>query len=280
MWGDIEGSPVLAAPSFNDCVGLTATSTYSIGGEEDEGPQAANDLCEKYKPLALKIARRYRNLGISNDELCSAALLGLTVASRKFDPTRGAFGPYAKHWIKGELTRLFKPTADAMAFGRSEFLNVPALGDEQAGDLQADETAPAVAPDLSELTEREQTVLVGRSRGETLTGLGGELGVSQERVRQIQAKATQKARRNKGNVALACIRDLVKRKGYRKGRREVLPFKPRSNAGHTYTSDDVEDLVASRPNLLQTTTTDDERSQQWWMDQRLKWAELAAGVRR
>ena len=90
-----------------------------IGGEDDEGPQAANDLCEKYKPLALKIARRYRNLGISNDELCSAALLGLTVASRKFDPTRGAFGPYAKHWIKGELTRLFKPTADAMAFGRS-----------------------------------------------------------------------------------------------------------------------------------------------------------------
>jgi RNA polymerase sigma factor (sigma-70 family) len=167
MCGEVERSPVLAAPSFNDCVGLTATSTNLIVGEEEEETQAANDLCEKYKPLALKIARRYRNLGVSNDDLRSAALLGLTVASRKFDPDRGAFGPYAKPWIKGELTRLFKPTADAMAFGRSEPLNVPAPGDEQA----VDESAPAVSPDLSELTEREQTVLVGRCRGRHLVNL-------------------------------------------------------------------------------------------------------------
>ena len=56
-WGEIR-SPVLAAPSFNDCVGLIATSTNLIVGEEDEDPQAANDLCKRYKPLALKIARR------------------------------------------------------------------------------------------------------------------------------------------------------------------------------------------------------------------------------
>ena len=109
---------MLAAPSFNDYVGLTATSTNLIVGEEDEDPQAANDLCEKYEPLALKIARRYRGRGIPNDELRSAALLGLTVASRKFDPTHGAFGPYAKFWIMGELTQFFKPTKDAIAFGR------------------------------------------------------------------------------------------------------------------------------------------------------------------
>jgi hypothetical protein len=166
-----------------------------------------------------------------------------------------------------------------MAFGRSESLNAPALGDDQALDLQADETAPAVTPDLSELTERERTVLVGRSRGETLSELGSELGVSQERVRQIHAKGTQKARRKKGNVALACILDLTKRRGYRKGQREVLPFKPRSNVAQIYTGAEIDALVASRPDLLQT-ATEDERSQQWWMEQRLKWAEQAAGVRR
>ena len=233
MWGEVEvwaeiRSPVLAAPSFNDCIG-TNSSTLIIVGKEDEDPQAANDLCEKYKPLALKIARRYRGLGIANDELHSAALLGLTVASRKFDPTRGAFGPHAEPWIKGELTRLFKPTADAMAFGRVESLDVPiAEGETQALDLQPDDREPPVLLNVSDLTEKERTVLVGRSRGETLSELGSDLGVSQERVRQVDAKATQKARRTKGNVALACIRDLVKRRGYRKERREVLPFKPRN----------------------------------------------------
>ena len=219
-------------------------TTQSIG-EDDEETQAANDLCEKYKPLALKIARRYRGLGISSDELQSAAPLGLTVASRKFDPTRGAFGPYAKLWIKGELTRFFKPTADAMAFGRSESPSVPAPGDDQA----VDETVPAVAPDLSELTEREKTVLVGRSRGETLSELGSELGVSQERVRQVEGRATQKAQRKKGNVALTCIRDLTKRRGYRKGRHKVLPFKPRTYACHTYTQAETEALVEFVPSF-------------------------------
>jgi RNA polymerase sigma-B factor len=281
MWGEIERSPVLAAPSFNDCVGLTATSTNLIVGEEDENPQAANDLCEKYLPLARKIAAGFTGRGIHYEDLYLAGRLGLVRASRKFDPDRGAFGPYAKLWIKGEITRLFKPAADAMALGRSESLNAPALGDDQAADLplQADETVPAVTPDLSGLTEREQAVLVGRSRGETLSELGRDLGVSQERVRQVHAKATQKARKIKGNVALACIRDLTKRRGYRKERREVLPYKPRSSAGHTYTCDEVEHLVASRPDLLQT-ATEDERSQRWWIDQRLIWAERAAGVRR
>ena len=156
MWGEVEvwgeiRSPVLAAPSFNDCVGLTATSTNLIVGEDDEDPQAANDLCEKYKPLALKIARGYRGRGIPNDELRSAALLGLTVASRKFDPTRGAFGPYAKLWIKGELTRFFKPTADAMAFGRSESLNVPVRMTKRSMRLEPQ------SPQIFERTHRKGT---------------------------------------------------------------------------------------------------------------------------
>ena len=184
-----------------------------------------------------------------------SSLAGTDSRSRKFDPDRGAFGPYAKLWIKGELTRFFKPTADAVAFGRSESLSVPAIGDDQA----VDETVPAVAPDLSELTEREKTVLVGRSRGETLSELGSELGISQERVRQVEAKATQKAQRKKGNVALACIRDLVRRRGYRKGRREVLPFKPRTYACHAYTQAETEALAKSCPELLRITAAEDEK---------------------
>jgi RNA polymerase sigma-B factor len=214
MWGEVEvwgeiRSPVLAAPSFNDCIG-TNSSTLIIVGKEDEDPQAANDLCEKYKPLALKIARRYRGLGIANDELHSAALLGLTVASRKFDPTRGAFGPHAKPWIKGELTRLFKPTADAMAFGRSESLNVPALGDDDDSDHQRDVAAPAptIMPDLSALAETDRYIIQSRLCGETLAEIGKVLGISSERVRQREVRARSKI---KGIIASECLSDLTKR---------------------------------------------------------------------
>jgi DNA-directed RNA polymerase sigma subunit (sigma70/sigma32) len=117
IWGEIERSPALAAPSFNDCVGLTATSTNLIVGEDDEDPQAANDLCVKYLPLARSIAAGFTGRGIHYEDLYLAGRLGLVRASRKFDPDRGAFGPYARPWIKGEITRLFKPAADAMAFG-------------------------------------------------------------------------------------------------------------------------------------------------------------------
>ena len=115
MWGEVERSPVLAAPSFNDYVGLTATSTNLIVGEDDEETQAANDLCKRYVPLARKIASRYQGRGVHYEDLRSAAELGLTLGSRKFDPSKGAFGPYVTFWIKGELTKLFKPTDDAFS---------------------------------------------------------------------------------------------------------------------------------------------------------------------
>jgi RNA polymerase sigma factor (sigma-70 family) len=210
MWGEIERSPVLTAPSFNDYVGLTATSTNSIVGEKDEETQAANDLCDRYRPLALKIAGDYRDRGIHFEDLRSAAYLGLVSASRKFDPARGAFGPYAKPWIKGEITRLFKPNADAMGFGRSESLKIPARGDDDDSDRQRDVAAPAptIMPDLSALAETDRYIIQSRLCGETLAKIGNVLGLSPERVRQREARARSKI---KGIIASECISDLTKR---------------------------------------------------------------------
>ena len=69
MWGEVERSPVLGAPSFNDYVGLTTNSTILINGEEDEDPQAPNDLCEKYLPLAHNIACSYAGRGVNFEDL-------------------------------------------------------------------------------------------------------------------------------------------------------------------------------------------------------------------
>jgi len=129
MWEETQRSPALAAPGSNNFVGLIASSTNKNIGERDVEIQGlsereAHGLCEKYRPLARKIARTYkdrlnknRERYITFDDLCSASFLGLEIASRRFDPERGvSFAAYARPWIKGEITALFKqdPVAKAI----------------------------------------------------------------------------------------------------------------------------------------------------------------------
>jgi RNA polymerase sigma factor (sigma-70 family) len=269
MWGDIEQSPVLAAPSFNNFIGLAANSTNPKIGEKDGKVQGdeANDLCERYRKLAYKIASRYRGKGIPLDDLRSAGLSGLVKASRKFDPARGAFGAYAELWIKGELTRLFKPGGDALGFGRAKSLNAPVFNDDdgeadpQAIDLVIDERAPTVSLDVSNLTERERRVFLGHSEGETLGELGSELGLTPERIRQVYVRAAERVSATRANVALTCIRDL--HKGYEANpkserRKPNLHYQRRPSAGHTYTQEEKEEFIATRPDLL-SPITEEER---------------------
>ena len=133
MWEQGERNPVLAAPGSNDIGGLIANTS----GREAEKVQVlsdeeANELCEKYLPLAYRTAGLYMGRGIAPDEVRSASLDGLFKASRRYDPQRGPFGPYARLWCKGEIRALFKPGKDAL--GRSSSLNIPAFKDDDDGE--------------------------------------------------------------------------------------------------------------------------------------------------
>jgi RNA polymerase sigma factor (sigma-70 family) len=206
MWGEIERSPVLAAPSFNHCIGTTS-STILIDGEDDEKTQAANDLCLSYLPLAYKIAGRYREKGVSIEELRSAGVTGLVLASRKFNPDRGAFGSYAEYWIKGEITALFKSN-DALALGCTKSLSIWHDDDDRGHQRDVAAPAPTIAPDLGALAEADRNIIQARDRGETLAEIGKVLGISPERVRQREARARS---RIKGIITSECLSDLTKR---------------------------------------------------------------------
>jgi RNA polymerase sigma factor (sigma-70 family) len=221
MWEETERSPALAAPGSNDYVGLCANSTAEIVGSKTSKVQAlsdedANNLALRFKPLAFSIAGRYRNKGVALDELRSVALLGLVKATKKFDSGRGIpFGSFAQHWVKGEILTLFKPTRDALSRGRALSLNapVPSKNKEEDApsefmDLVADESTPAISPDLTSLSGRERLVIEARLRGETLAEIGKDLGVSAERVRQLETRARPKI---KGMVASEAISELTKR---------------------------------------------------------------------
>lgn len=239
MWKETERSPALAAPGSNTFVGPIVSSTISNNGSTDEifqglSDKETNHLCEMYLPLAYKVATDYAGRGIDLDDLRSAGISGLVRASRKFDPERGVpFGAYAKHWIKGEIIALFKKAA------RNPIARADSIEEWNKQRVsECDEIVPALSLDLSKLTSKERTVIEARSAEQSLQSVGEELGLSAERVRQIETKAANKLR--KGNIALGCIRDLTRRRGYRRPTRELLPFRSVKYPCRTYSKAEVE----------------------------------------
>ena len=245
---------MLAAPSFHDCVGLTATSTNLIVGEDDKETQSANDLCLSYLPLAYKIASRYRYKGVHIEDLRSAGVTGLVLAARKFNPDRGAFGSYAKHWIKGEITALFKSN-DPLASGCTKSLTIWHNDDDR--DHQRDVTAPspAIAPDLGALAEADRKIIQARDRGETLAEIGTALGISPERVRQREARARSKIR---GIITSECLSNLTKRgeviRHPGEPTRRSVDFRDTAPAKHTHWEPNLSrEILHHRANASQLT---------------------------
>ena len=116
---------------------------------------------------------KYRGRGIHSDEIRSAAFAGLVEASRKYDPQRGPFGPYARCWIKGEITALFKEAKR----GRAESLDAPLLNNDRGDDPDKPKTIadaladepPSIALDLSALSDTDRKIIEARNAGETLS---------------------------------------------------------------------------------------------------------------
>jgi RNA polymerase sigma factor (sigma-70 family) len=201
MWEQEGRNPVLGAPGSNNYSGLIASSTIEDSGAKHETFQSlsekeANDLCVQYGDLAKSIAWDYRGKGIDLKELQSAADTGLVLASRRCEPHQLlSFGAYARYWIRGEITSLFKQQA------RNPLAKAEPI--EQWSERQKHECDERVAaPDLTELTPKERTVIEGRSCDQSLGAIGKDLGISAERVRQIQNKAQTKLRKTKENYPL------------------------------------------------------------------------------
>ena len=194
---------------------------------------AARDrLAAKWDGLVLWVVNRWaahpavQLLGREDAE--QAGRLGLLEAAARFDPARGTrFPTYAVPWIEQTIRResflchavrvpswiaqgrrpvrpeLAAAAERALACGRLAF---DEDGAERAAPEPADpwpgpeeEAERAEAPEvlgrlLALLTRRERAVVLGRARGETLRRLGRRLGVSKQRVAQIQAKGMARMR--------------------------------------------------------------------------------------
>lgn len=156
--------------------------------------QAVEEMMEQHKGLIHAFIQRQGGGSISYEEALQAGRIGLWQAIRGYDRRRGtAFSTYAWVAICNQIRRRVR---ELHRERRSWWGEVPQPW--QAPDpelwLEGQLIRKSVHELVRQLPERLQRVIIGRyGLGDeppcTLKELGGELGMSGERVRQLQQEA-------------------------------------------------------------------------------------------
>lgn len=152
--------------------------------------------------LAFSMVARFTTSTVDRDDLRSEALLALVRATEGFDPWRGfRFSTYACQAIGRALAEATRKS-NRYRFHvhlESEPDNEGCSDTSDASELYVDRLRCALRDNRGDLTERESTILAGRfpvggGSSRTLSQIGDALGLTKERVRQLQESALAKLR--------------------------------------------------------------------------------------
>lgn len=190
------------------------------------GDQAAlTRLYEAHFPLIVRIALAYQRPGLEAEDLIGEACVGFTEALTRFDPTRqNRFMTYASWWVRQHVVlalehvknvRLPRRARAKMGGGLREVSLSETVSDESTvaleeliesetatdGSMAHCEARHDVAIAMHGLSERHRLLITRRfglnsvdDDGTTLRALAKEMGVSRERVRQLEHDALTKMR--------------------------------------------------------------------------------------
>ena len=164
-----------------------------------------NQIIEANLRLVVSIAKKH--VGPMNNlfELVSDGNISLIRAVEKFDVSRGfKFSTYASWAIIKNFSRSIpeeRRRLGQFVGGHEETFEVIPDTRSNAAEQERDHrrSQEIVQRMLDPLNDRERRVLIGRygiggADGQSLEQLGRELGITKERVRQIQAHAQEKIR--------------------------------------------------------------------------------------
>jgi len=159
-------------------------------------------LVDRNLGLVFSTLSRFESAVADREELRSEGLLALVRAVHGFNPWMGIrFSTYACHAIRRSLLLAAKKAARRRTFypdPRYTWTEDPAHGDRWPS-LAADRLRKMIVENQGDLTAREAIVLdwrfpLGGGSARTLGEIGEHLGLSKERVRQIQESAIDKLR--------------------------------------------------------------------------------------
>ena len=182
------------------------TLAETLAGMLDEADQTRSRVTQCNLRLVVSIARRFSDNRNGFEELVSEGNLILMKAVDRFDYSRGfRFSTYATHAVQRHIFRLFQVRQRRRS--REQLTADEILGDLMPPDQPAiviDDAGKEVRSLLGQwddcLDEREQYVIGarfgidGHADARTLRDLSDELGVSKERIRQVQIRAMEKLR--------------------------------------------------------------------------------------
>jgi RNA polymerase primary sigma factor/RNA polymerase sigma factor len=172
----------------------------------DEIVELKNRIVRANLRLVVSIAKRRVSPGDSFFDLVSDGNMSLIRAVEKFDYARGnKFSTYASWAIMKNYARTIPDEhkrRDRFRAADMEMLQTATdrRADEYQQRLAASDRLQQVSKFLDRLDQREQTIIIRRygldheHEPQTLKEVGSALGVTKERVRQIEAKALEKLR--------------------------------------------------------------------------------------
>lgn len=170
---------------------------------QEQALEIKNQIISSNLRLVVSIAKRHVNPTSNFFELVSDGNMSLIRAVEKFDFSRGnKFSTYAS-WA---IMKNFARTIPEENYRRDRFVTGHEEMFESAPDTRVDEheyeaaqrrSVEAVKGMLGRLDERERRIIVSRfgidgNKEQTLEQLGRELGITKERVRQIESRAQDK----------------------------------------------------------------------------------------
>jgi DNA-directed RNA polymerase sigma subunit (sigma70/sigma32) len=156
---------------------------------KEDDPAARAQVVESFLPLIASVARTYRTgLAVQRIELLQEGVVGLLRALERFDPDRGVpFWGYAAWWVRQAMQQLV-----------------------------AELTGPTVLSDralrhLARLKEAHADAVRDTGRRPTRDELVERMGLSAERVRQIEQRAAGKLAAAAGGAVSAAAASEPKR---------------------------------------------------------------------